>query len=218
MGGHKRVFGTFEIVFDALYLCAVLTMGGWRLMTAANGMQLLVGAMALVLAGGDAFHLIPRITAVLTGREESLRRALGLGKLVASISMTVFYLLLWEIGLRVFLPDGAAVWTLIIYVLAAARILLCLFPQNRWADSAQPVGWAIWRNIPFFLLGAVVAVFFTMYRGDAPGLRGIGIAIALSFAFYLPVVLWVHRSRMLGMLMFPKTCAYVWMIAMALSL
>ena len=33
--------------------------------------------------------------------------------------------------------------------------------------------------------------------------------IALSFVFYAPVILWVQWVPLLGMLMIPKTCAYL---------
>jgi hypothetical protein len=39
-------------------------------------------------------------------------------------------------------------------------------------------------------------------------------AIALSFAFYIPVVLWADAYPLVGMLMIPKTCVYVWMTVM----
>jgi len=38
------------------------------------------------------------------------------------------------------------------------------------------------------------------------------LTIVLSFAFYIPVVLWADVSPMIGMLMIPKTCAYVWTV------
>ncbi|MEG2939500.1 MAG: hypothetical protein RR829_04660, partial [Oscillospiraceae bacterium] len=38
------------------------------------------------------------------------------------------------------------------------------------------------------------------------------LTIVLSFAFYLPVVLWADMFPLIGMLMIPKTCAYVWTI------
>ncbi len=40
----------------------------------------------------------------------------------------------------------------------------------------------------------------------------------ISFACYLPVVIWGKRHPAVGMLMMPKTLAYVWMIALGLSL
>jgi hypothetical protein len=44
--------------------------------------------------------------------------------------------------------------------------------------------------------------------GDRP-FKWIGIMIALSYAFYAPVILLSAQIPMLGMLMIPKTCAYV---------
>ena len=44
---------------------------------------------------------------------------------------------------------------------------------------------------------------------------GIGsylITIVLSFAFYIPVVLFADTIPAVGMLMIPKTCAYVWTV------
>ena len=40
------------------------------------------------------------------------------------------------------------------------------------------------------------------------------LAITLSFLFYIPVVLFAQTMPMIGMLMLPKTCMYVWMIVM----
>jgi len=36
--------------------------------------------------------------------------------------------------------------------------------------------------------------------------------IVLSFGFYIPVVLFADKIPMIGMLMIPKTCAYVWTV------
>lgn len=38
------------------------------------------------------------------------------------------------------------------------------------------------------------------------------LTIVLSFAFYIPVVLWADVNPLIGMLMIPKTCAYVWTV------
>ncbi|HHV10526.1 MAG TPA: hypothetical protein GXX75_09660 [Clostridiales bacterium] len=218
MGKNRRVFGYFEIVFDMLYLCIAGIAGAYILSQAKEPGQILAGSMILVLGGGDAFHLVPRILVVLTGKEEWLSRALGFGKLVTSVTMTAFYVLLWHIGLLIFSPEGMALWTGTVYALAALRVLLCLFPQNRWFDKKPPVKWGIYRNIPFFLLGAVVSGLYFVYRGSAIQLSWMWMAILLSFVFYIPVVLWVNRSPKLGMLMFPKTCAYIWIVFMCLTI
>lgn len=215
----KRVFGKVEAVFDLFYLAAGLAIGLWLLRSAGESMaRLLAGIMALVLAGGDAFHLIPRVRVILSGREEALRGALGRGKQITSITMTVFYLLLWQIGLLLFAQKPAPVWTGLTFLLAAVRIFLCLMPQNRWQDRYPPISWGIWRNIPFFLLGAETAAAFFLAQAGLGGMSSVWLAIVLSFGCYLPVVLWSNRSPGVGMLMLPKTCAYLWILVMCLSI
>ena len=44
--------------------------------------------------------------------------------------------------------------------------------------------------------------------GDRP-FTWIGIMILVSYAFYIPVILFVQQMPMIGMLMIPKTMAYV---------
>lgn len=215
----KRVFGTVEAIFDIIYLVVASIIGFVLLVSAAdNASRTLAGIMALVLAGGDAFHLVPRIQVIRTGKEEQLRRILGRGKQITSITMTVFYLLLWQIGILIFDPGNISFWSFAVYILAAVRIFLCLLPQNKWTERYPPVIWGIWRNIPFFLMGAVVAGLFFLQRSVEPGLSLMWFAVALSFAFYLPVVLWTNKNPKTAMLMLPKTCAYIWMLVMCISL
>ena len=42
--------------------------------------------------------------------------------------------------------------------------------------------------------------------------RWMWLTIVLSFGFYIPVVLWADTVPAVGMLMIPKTCAYVWTV------
>lgn len=215
----KRMFGNPEIVFDALYLVSAFIIGAALLFTGdQGGVRTLAGIMALILAFGDLFHLLPRIALIITHKEERLRTLLGTGKQITSVSMTVFYLLLWHIGLRIYALDGVGIWSYTVYTLAAVRVILCLLPQNKWRERFPPVNWGIYRNIPFFLLGASVAVLFFLHRSEVKGFGLMWLAITLSFAFYLPVTLWSNRIPKIGMLMLPKTCAYLWMLCMCLSI
>lgn len=125
---------------------------------------------------------------------------------------------MWEIGKLKSSSDILEMWTYIVYILAIIRILICLLPQNQWKERYAPVSWGIIRNIPFFMLGGIVAILFYRYRTAMSGLSLMWLAIILSFAFYLPVVLCSNRNPKIGMLMLPKTCAYIWMLVMCLSL
>ena len=96
--------------------------------------------------------------------------------------------------------------------LAFVRIILCLLPQNDWT-GADPVIWGIYRNIPFVIIGAIMVALYYKQRSDEP-FKWMWLAITLSFLFYLPVVLWADVHPMIGMLMLPKTCMYIWAVMM----
>lgn len=204
-----------ETLFDAVYLIAVLTIG--MIMIAKSGSNKeyrLFGIMAVVLGAGDSFHLIPRALALCTTGLDHFTAALGAGKLVTSITMTVFYVLLyyvWRIRYRIGRQRNL---TVMVYALSALRIVLCLFPQNQWLSATGSFAWGIYRNIPFALLGLLVIVLFYKSAKEHKDeeFKHMWLTIVLSFGFYIPVVLWADRIPMIGMLMIPKTCAYVWTV------
>ena len=151
----KRLFGVFEAIFDLLYLLAGAVVAVLLFMGGATPQRMLAGLMAVVLVAGDSFHLVPRVASIFTGKEERLRSALGRGKQVTSITMTLFYVLLWHIGLLAAPMQNELSFLVLFYFLAAVRIVLCFLPQNRWQERYPPVSWGIFRNIPFTLMWAL---------------------------------------------------------------
>ncbi len=215
----KRVFGMVEAIFNFAYLISATIIAVVLFVSANDGLiKIMAAVMAFVLVIGDAFHLVPRILVVITKKEDRLRKALGIGKQVTSITMTIFYLILFQVGVLVFKTEDIFWWMIIIYALAIIRIILCLLPQNKWIERYPPLKWSVWRNIPFFLLGIVVAWFYFVNRTYIKELQAVWLAIILSFAFYLPVVLWSNKNPKIGMLMLPKTCVYVWILVMFLAI
>lgn len=207
-----------ESSFDLAYLIFAISAGIVLLTTGEKSLaRTLYGAMALVLGCGDAFHLLPRVYGQLSGRMDDCTRALGLGKLVTSVTMTGFYLLLYAVWVQLYGAPHAAL-TVLVPALAVIRIALCLFPQNRWFDKDPPLRWAVIRNLPFLALGIAVIVLFALATAPGDPLRFLPLAVALSFAFYLPVVLLSPRFPAVGALMLPKTLAYVWIICMGFAL
>ena len=204
-----------ETVFDAVYLITVITLGIRMARGCKGNAQFrLFGCMAIVLGAGDAFHLVPRALALCTTGLENYTIALGAGKWITSVTMTVFYVLLYHVWRRRYQVQGRQTLTAAVYTLAAVRILLCMMPQNDWLSASAPLSWGIYRNIPFALLGALVVVLFynsAKERQDA-AFRSMWLTIVLSFAFYIPVVLFADAVPLIGMLMIPKTCAYVWTV------
>lgn len=209
-----------ETLFDVVYLTTVIILGISMIKGAKGNKQyLLFGIMAVVLGAGDAFHLVPRAIALSTTGLENFPVALGIGKFITSLTMTFFYILLYYVWRKRYNVVGKQKLTATVYLLAAARVVLCLFPQNAWTTANAPVSWGIYRNIPFALLGLVVIVLF--YHGakehDDHAFRFMWLTIVLSFALYIPVVLWANAYPLIGILMIPKTLAYVWTVLIGYS-
>ena len=204
-----------ETLFDAVYLITVITLG-LRMIRGSRGNRQfrLFGCMAVVLGAGDAFHLIPRALALCTTGLDSYTVALGAGKWIASITMTVFYVLLYYVWRYRYRIQGQKTLTAAVYALAGVRILLCMMPQNDWLSASAPLAWGVYRNIPFALLGALIIVLFyhSAKAANDTAFRWMWLTIVLSFGFYIPVVLWADAVPLIGMLMIPKTCAYVWTV------
>ena len=204
-----------ETLFDAVYLITVITLGIMMIVKSKGEKQyLLFGIMAVVLGFGDAFHLVPRAFALCTSGLENYAVPLGIGKLITSITMTLFYILLYYVWRIRYKIQGRAWLTVSFYLLAAARIVLCLFPQNEWTSADAPLSWGIYRNIPFALMGLLIIILFyqSARKTEDRSFRFMWLTILLSFGFYIPVVLWADVNPLIGMLMIPKTCAYVWTI------
>ena len=165
-----------ETAFDILYLGFALTAGLTMLLKGNTPLIKKAGLMAALLGAGDAFHLVPRCYALWTTGLEANAAALGIGKLITSITMTVFYLILYAIWRDRYQITGRSNLTRTMWGLSVLRIALCLLPQNQWLSYRQ--------------------------------------AVTLSFGFYLPVVLFSGTAPAVGMLMIPKTLAYVWIVFM----
>lgn len=206
-----------ETGFDVFYLIFVISMGLYLIkLDHEKSDSKLFGIMAVVLGVGDSFHLIPRIMALNTENGfEIYRTSLGMGKAITSITMTGFYLILYKIYKRRYGVEDKSM-DKIIYLLAGLRVVISLFPQNRWLDPVQPMAWSIYRNIPFALMGLILIVLFYKKAGENKdrAYKYMWLAISLSFAFYIPVVLWADRYPLVGLLMIPKTMAYIWVVLM----
>ena len=55
------------------------------------------------------------------------------------------------------------------------------------------------------------------YKHNDKNFKNMALAIILSFALYAPVVLWGDAFPLVGILMIPKTLAYVWIVLMGFS-
>ncbi|MBQ2093320.1 MAG: hypothetical protein II190_01915 [Ruminococcus sp.] len=202
-----------ESIFDICYLVFAIVSGVLLLKNSKGRKYVRIfGIMTLLLGCGDALHLVPRVLNYWTDGDYTA--ALGIGKLVTSITMTLFYILIEYARRDRYKIAGEKGVLASVWILGIIRIVLCCFPQNGWTSAEPSLLWGILRNIPFALLGILTVVLWLRSAKNDKPLKLMWLAVTLSFLFYIPVVLFAQTMPMIGMLMLPKTCMYVWMIVM----
>jgi len=210
-----------ESGFYLIYLVFIMGLGLYiSIKSKEKRVYLYFGLALFILGFGDAFHLVPRAVGLFTNTlnepSKTLAAFLGIGKLVTSVTMTVFYGL---VHLFIYKRSESARLPLVditVNVLIIARFILCAFPQNGWITNESSLLWGILRNIPFVLVGIIAIVASFKHLRQFKHFKLMWLAIILSFAFYIPVVLFAHLASWVGMLMLPKTICYMWIGIMAL--
>lgn len=203
-----------ETGFYIIYLVSTIVFAILIILNSKKNRSFLVFGIAfLFLVFGDAFHLLPRAIGLFTNQLDhpsaDLARDLGTGKLVTSVTMTIFYLLIyWFIYLSTGKKRNRLV-DIAVLVLFIARVTLCAFPQNGWADNSYNFTWAFFRNVPFIALGIIVIILSLEKLKNRRYLKYLWLLISLSFAFYLPVVFFAKANSWVGMFMLPKTICYM---------
>ena len=210
-----------EAIFDAAYLTFDLIAGIlFFAFSKGNPLFILYGILTLTLCGGDAVHLVPRITRAVHGSNDRVKRQLGIGLQVSSITMIVFYIILMYVWKYTF-PELTAPVAVeaIIWISAIIRIVVCILPQNNWCTDEGNMKLSIIRNAVFAVTGIGVIILYAI-SGNTNGyhMTRMIAAIIISFGCYLPVTLFSKTKPKVGLLMIPKTCAYMWIVAMGLQL
>lgn len=151
-----------EAIFDAAYLIFDLVAAILFFIYAkGNTLFVLYGILTLTLCGGDAFHLVPRIIRAVRGTSDKIKRQLGIGLQVSSITMTVFYIILmyiWKFTFPEFTIPVAI--EAIVWISAVVRIVICLFPQNNWCTDEGNMKLSIIRNAVFAVTGIGVIILY----------------------------------------------------------
>lgn len=198
-------------MFDIIYLLFAVCGGIVILLRRRDRIGKLMGFATVILGCGDAFHLVPRVLNYFVDTDFTVW--LGIGKFVTSVTMTIFYLLMYRLWLIVYDEREINGLTALVHTLCAARIMLCILPQNGWLQNESSVTWGIIRNVPFVALGAIIVYIFYKNRKENRILMGVWLLVLLSFIFYIPVAVAAGIVPILGMLMLPKTVCYMILIA-----
>ena len=207
-----------ESTFDILYLIFAIATGFIILIKRKDAIGKLMGSAALVLGCGDAFHLVPRVLNYFVDKD--FTAALGFGKLVTSITMTVFYFLLLFLHTKLYTwKDEHEKKTVIAGILTAMviRIGICFLPGNAWFSGGGNIMWGVLRNVPFVGIGLLIVIIYFRNRNDNKNFKRLWLYVTLSFLFYIPVATVVSLLPMLGMLMLPKTVCYMLILGIFLK-
>jgi hypothetical protein len=170
-----------------------------------------------LLALGDTGHVGFRVLAYaqgnmqasvsLLGREFGL---VGLGALSTAVTVTFFYVLVLVAWKERF--DREYGWFgYFLLACAAARLVIMIPAANQWNNVVPPQPWSLFRNLPLMIqgLGVAALILRDARRTHDRAFAWIGIMILVSYACYTPVILFVQQAPLVGMLMIPKTLAYV---------
>lgn len=196
-----------ETIFDILYLVSVLSMGFYIISVYRKKEEQLMGYSLVTLGFGDAFHLIPRIVSYKLSF--NFASILGMGKLITSITMSVFYVFLYYIYLHTYKVEKNKNMEYTIWFLLIIRVILYMFVENNWLSPDGSLTWSIIRNIPFVILGIIIVILYFQKRKEDNYLKYLYLFIILSYIFYIPVVIFASTRPIVGMLMIPKSICYI---------
>lgn len=205
-----------EIIFDISYLIVIwiLTILMYKNRNKLTEQNKKVGMLFtlafFLLALGDTGHVGFRVPAILMGGVENNPVLVGLGALATAVTVTFVYMVITEIWRVKFDKKRGLLWWSLI-IAGIVRLVIMTFPQNDWLGHSLPYGWSLARNIPLMIQGIVIAFTFLVcgIRKKDKFSVWVSVMIFLSYTFYTPVILFVKEIPMLGMLMMPKTLAYV---------
>lgn len=207
----------FEIVFDVAFLGTIFTLGYLLLKNKGDfTIHSLFGVMALVLGAGSLFYFITKIVVFFSVDSNKYATLLGIGKLVSSITVTLFLLILFMVYKLQYSVNNQKLIEVLFYFLGAARIILCLMPQNQWASNDPPIMWSIFRNIPFFIMSITLIILFVKEIRNKLDRDFIFMPFAIFFAtiFFIPVTIWQDSSTLMGLFIMLRSLCYLWIIWM----
>jgi len=212
-----------ETIFNIAYLIVV-----WWLVIAMINRRELVDARDQKVAGlimwaffllglGDIGHVGFRVIAFAMGGLDASITLFGrelqlapMGSLATAITFTFFYVILVMIWKERF-GRSYGVLGCVIIALAILRLLIMTHPANNWNSLQQPHQWAVIRNVPLMLmqLGSAYLILRDGVQERDKTFIWIGIMVIVSFVCYAPVIFLQQKVPLIGMLMIPKTIAYL---------
>jgi hypothetical protein len=166
---------------------------------------------------GDIGHVGFRVVAFAMGGLDTTVTILGnqlmlapMGSLATAITFTFFYLLMvmaWSARY-----DKPYEWFgYALLALGVIRLMLMAHPDNGWNSLQAQQPWSMYRNLPLMMmqLGVAYLILRDALAAHDRTFSWISAMIFVSFACYAPVIFLQQQIPQIGMLMIPKTLAYM---------
>lgn len=220
---NSSVVALFETLFDVIYLLLVwgmvilMTVKMSQVKTADLKTARWIRLAFILLAAGDTGHVGFRVLAQLTNTLDkpvmvfgAPMHLIGLGMMTTAFTVTMFYMvfiLAWQSR-----NDQKGTWfTNLLLVFGVVRIIFMALPANQWGELVPPQPISLYRNLFLVVqgVGLLVLLFSSAARKRDKLFLSMAWMIVLSFAFYTPVILFAQKVPLIGMLMIPKTIAYL---------
>jgi hypothetical protein len=219
----SNLVAIFETAFNVLYL---LVVWGLVILMAARYSRVEAEKKSLarlflisfiLLAAGDTGHVGFRVVAHLMNTLDKQVMVLGtpmaltgVGSMMTAYTVTMFYMVLVYIWMERF-NQKASWFTYFLLAIGIVRLIFMALPANDWDSLVIPQTASLLRNSLLVIqgLGVIGLYLYSSYKINDCTFKWIGWSIVISFAFYTPVILFAQRYPMVGILMIPKTCAYV---------
>ncbi|MEA5078758.1 MAG: hypothetical protein VB013_09335 [Anaerolineaceae bacterium] len=220
---NPNVTAIFETVFNVVYLLTVwylVILMAVKLPKVQAKNKTVAGLVLLafvLLAAGDTGHVGFRVAAHLLGDLNktvsvfgSPMSLLGIGMLTTAYTVTLFYMVFVYVWQERF--NQKATWfTWLLLAAGVARLIFMALPANDWGNTVPPQPVSLYRNIFLMVqgVGLIWLIFTSAYKANDNTFKWIGWMVVVSYAFYTPVILFAQQIPVIGMLMIPKTIAYV---------
>ncbi|MRS04001.1 hypothetical protein EG832_12395 [bacterium] len=220
---NSSVIALFETLFDVVYLLLVwgmvilMTLKMSKVNEADRKTANLIRLAFILLAAGDTGHVGFRVLAQVTDTLDkpvmifgAPMHLIGLGMMTTAFTVTMFYMvfiLVWQSR-----NQQKGTWfTNLLLAFGVIRIIFMALPANQWGDLVPPQPISLYRNLFLIVqgLGLLGLLFYSASQKKDKLFTAIAWMIVLSFAFYTPVILFAQQIPMIGMLMIPKTIAYL---------
>jgi hypothetical protein len=219
----SNIAALFETIFDVVYLIVV-----WGLVALMASRMASVSTKNrssarlflisfILLAAGDSGHVGFRVAAQLMNAMNQQvpilgapMNLIGVGMLTTAYTVTLFYMVLVYIWMDHF--NQKANWfTYFLLAIGIVRLVFMALPANDWGNLVPPQPISLYRNIFLMIqgIGIIGLYLVSAYRSHDRTFKWIGWSIVASFVFYTPVILFAQTYPTIGMLMIPKTIAYV---------